>query len=281
MGCLKLSYYQTYSNRKVLYSDSVLEPKSVQMWLSVDPMSDKYPSMSPYNYCANNPVILVDPDGEEIEDNLWIPDGKGGWIAQSGDDAFSLATQSGMSPKSCIDLVGASPVAEGTVVSPNNSGGYSVITPKTNTTGTVNPSSIRIKPNLEKQKVHNIISLITNGTTTLADGTAAVVNKSAFFMNEIKADAIANNFDDVLESSVKDLKTLNKIGKVCNYVSYAGFAISVVNTELQYDNNEITNFDRWATHITNGLGTALGPFGAIIPYSYEAGKKWGPSTWFK
>ena len=37
------------------------------MWLSVDPMSDKYPSMSPYNYCANNPVILVDPDGREIE----------------------------------------------------------------------------------------------------------------------------------------------------------------------------------------------------------------------
>jgi len=36
------------------------------MWLSVDPMSDKYPSMSPYNYCANNPIILVDPDGREI-----------------------------------------------------------------------------------------------------------------------------------------------------------------------------------------------------------------------
>ena len=66
MGCLKLTYYQTYSNRKVLYSDCVLEPKSAQMWLSVDPMSDKYPSMSPYNYCANNPVILVDPDGRDI-----------------------------------------------------------------------------------------------------------------------------------------------------------------------------------------------------------------------
>ncbi len=38
----------------------------LSIWLSVDPMSDKYPSMSPYNYCANNPVILVDPDGEEV-----------------------------------------------------------------------------------------------------------------------------------------------------------------------------------------------------------------------
>ena len=29
-------------------------------------MSGKYPSMSPYTYCANNPVKLVDPNGEEI-----------------------------------------------------------------------------------------------------------------------------------------------------------------------------------------------------------------------
>ena len=38
----------------------------LSIWLSVDPMSDKYPSLSPYNYCANNPVILVDPDGREV-----------------------------------------------------------------------------------------------------------------------------------------------------------------------------------------------------------------------
>jgi RHS repeat-associated protein len=36
------------------------------MWLSVDPMSDKYPSISPYAYCAWNPVKLVDPDGNEF-----------------------------------------------------------------------------------------------------------------------------------------------------------------------------------------------------------------------
>ena len=31
-------------------------------------MSAKYPSLSPYTYCANNPVKLVDPNGEEV----WI-----------------------------------------------------------------------------------------------------------------------------------------------------------------------------------------------------------------
>ena len=34
-------------------------------WLSVDPMADKYPNISPYAYCAWNPVRLVDPDGLE------------------------------------------------------------------------------------------------------------------------------------------------------------------------------------------------------------------------
>ncbi len=35
-------------------------------WLSVDPLSDKYPNISPYAYCAWNPIKFVDPDGKDI-----------------------------------------------------------------------------------------------------------------------------------------------------------------------------------------------------------------------
>ncbi|MDH6353690.1 RHS repeat-associated protein [Dysgonomonas sp. PH5-45] len=36
------------------------------LWLSVDPLAEKYPGMSPYAYCANNPLKFVDPTGEDI-----------------------------------------------------------------------------------------------------------------------------------------------------------------------------------------------------------------------
>ena len=41
-----------------------MDHEMMTMWLSVDPMADKYPSISPYAYCAWNPVKLVDPDGK-------------------------------------------------------------------------------------------------------------------------------------------------------------------------------------------------------------------------
>ena len=35
-------------------------------WLSVVPLADKYPYISPYAYCNWNPVKYVDPDGRDI-----------------------------------------------------------------------------------------------------------------------------------------------------------------------------------------------------------------------
>ena len=47
-----------------------MDHELMTMWLSVDPMADKYPNISPYAYCAWNPVKLVDPDGREISTHI-------------------------------------------------------------------------------------------------------------------------------------------------------------------------------------------------------------------
>ena len=66
------------ANRKVIHRKDKLPMKSFKyillltslfimnspiyaIWLSVDPLSDKYPHISPYAYCGWNPVKYVDP----------------------------------------------------------------------------------------------------------------------------------------------------------------------------------------------------------------------------
>ena len=39
----------------------------IALWLSVDPLADKYPCISPYAYCAWSPIKNVDPNGEWVQ----------------------------------------------------------------------------------------------------------------------------------------------------------------------------------------------------------------------
>lgn len=87
-----------YSYFGARYYDSDLS-----VWLSVDPMSDKLPSITPYSYCLNNPILFMDNDGripwptpfavilktgEKI--SRWIPANGGyfGWRTYNGASQF-------------------------------------------------------------------------------------------------------------------------------------------------------------------------------------------------
>jgi len=48
-------------NNMYYYSARYYAPPT---FISRDPMFEKYSSISPYTYCANNPVMFVDPDGK-------------------------------------------------------------------------------------------------------------------------------------------------------------------------------------------------------------------------
>ncbi len=72
-----------YSYFGARYYDSDLSG----LFLSIDPMADKYPNLSPYAYCAWNPVKLVDRDGRDTI-NIDLDKGTINLIKADGDHSI-------------------------------------------------------------------------------------------------------------------------------------------------------------------------------------------------
>jgi RHS repeat-associated protein len=83
------------------YGARYYDPR-VSIWLSVDPLAEKYPNVSPYVYCFNNPVLYVDPDGRDpriifVNGYLMMGELKGGkdyWNKSFRDGAVGYFTES-------------------------------------------------------------------------------------------------------------------------------------------------------------------------------------------
>ncbi len=91
-------YYNSHSPAARYYNSAL------SIWLSVDPMVDKYPNLSNFVYCSNNPLKIIDPNG------MWEWDAAGNLVAQSNDNSYTLATFLGTSQKNAMTILARSGV---------------------------------------------------------------------------------------------------------------------------------------------------------------------------
>jgi RHS repeat-associated protein len=76
-------------------------------WLSVDRGSDSYPSITPFAFAINSPLIFVDPNGQWVAKVITSADGKTkslSFVAEENDNLATLAIQLGIPAESLKKL---------------------------------------------------------------------------------------------------------------------------------------------------------------------------------
>jgi len=236
----------------------------LSQWLSVDPMSDKRPNLSPYNYCQWNPIGRTDPDGALD----WIPptDESGNWIAEKGDNAWTLHKDAGMSydrAKSLMKSQGFNfsnndthvDVQAGDVVNVN--GGYTW-----NTGTSSSPSTPSATPNasgssVDANQVAETANTAATGIGLVTDATREIVKNPTIGYN------IAYN--NALLKGVSYLKPLSYLASGMSFFSDVYLSSTGKQSWTETGMN---------TAVT-GVSIAVGGWpGLVIQVNYLAGKSY-------
>ena len=236
------------------YFGSRYYSSNLSIWLSVDPMSDKYPSTSPYAYCRNNPVILYDPNGM-FDD--WVMDKNGiiYWDANAKDQSTTKFGEQ--------YLGRAGQISYGTsVVNYKSDGSWSFMDP------------VEISPN----NISNDASNSTNASvpkknTNWVCGNSKWLNDVGFcasngggmvFEAANSSEKISKTADELLSANI-----MGKVAKAAKRVGYAGEAINMVVAISNYHQNptgynlgklivtSATTLSNGLNFVTPGLGTAV------------------------
>ncbi len=86
--------YDTFGGADLYDFHARYHAPSTGRFMTVDPMAEKYPGLSPYIYCAGNPIAYIDPDGMQIfvniDDMIYyyreIEKGRYGFVDEDGNE---------------------------------------------------------------------------------------------------------------------------------------------------------------------------------------------------
>ena len=241
-------------------------------WLLLDPLMDKFPWQSPYCAMDNNPICLVDPQG----------DAAGG--PGDGDDpkkkGSKTSSNSGNNKdsnpmKNAIDKVVAH--AYSNLETPKKAVSKASTSNINGLTGSPLPI-FEIGGNKESKKVETVPTSIdqTNGFTQLAVSTIA--NSSTFKSSlayNIKLTPILRNISPT-QVSTKLVSRVNTGFKLTGYGIGLWNAFALTNN---YSDNKISGFDYSTEMGSNTITTFGGVYGLGWGIGWELGKHYGPSKW--
>lgn len=101
----------------------------ISRWVSPDPLAEEYWSLSPYNYCLNDPILFVDPNGMWVVNIISNTDDDGNttyslnFTAEKDDNIETLSKQLGVS----VDYLNGLSELDGADFSEGNSFGLNEI----------------------------------------------------------------------------------------------------------------------------------------------------------
>ncbi len=251
-----------------------MDHELLTMWLSVDPLADKYPNISPYNYCMWNPMKLVDPDGREAIDDGWIVDNQNKTITRVnsyGGDYTQYVEGDGSSVRYNT--------SRGELL--NEYKDYKVID---NVPGfsQLNPAEEKTKSEVFSPEsfIGTMVGGIGSGCDKMSkalfdydNGTYMGKDGSTKIMQKGKNGGLNGRYQSQLELSAK----YGKVASGLNWLGRGMAVLSVASTEIQAYNGEISSRERITNHIVNGVSFL--PNCWHVSFFYELGKKYGPSKW--
>ena len=190
-------------------------------WLSVDPLANKYPGWSPYNYVRDNPIGFVDPNGSQQKPSWWDKIGTSSNSLKlpplglvRGSEANSARASLDMAAGNMQKIQRTGTVAGGVDLAENSLKNIGKVTSST-TAGQV------VEDIAAKGEVLGHVSLLISATTIV--------------LNPKLSPA---------------MKTVELVNDAIGYAGPEGFAVSLANDAIIEQNKAAQEYAR--THITIG-----------------------------